>query len=116
MPDNPNWPDELDALVAAPDHHKLLFENDEVRVLDTLIGPGETVPVHTHRWPSVLYMLESADLVRCDADGTVLSDSRVDGGPPAPGTCIWTPPIPPHTVENVGDSPIHLVNVELKRS
>ena len=116
MADTWNWPDDLDALVAAPDHHKLLLENDEIRVLDTLIGPGETVPVHTHRWPSVLYVLESADLVRRDAEGALLTDSRADGGPPAPGTCIWAPAMPPHTVENVGDSPIHIVNVELKRS
>ena len=30
------WPGELDALVAAPGHHKLLLENDIVRVLDSL--------------------------------------------------------------------------------
>ena len=36
-----SWPDELDALIAAPEHHKLLLENDSVRVLDTLILPNE---------------------------------------------------------------------------
>ena len=35
-----SWPDELDALVAAPQHHTLLFENEFVRVLDTRIAPG----------------------------------------------------------------------------
>jgi hypothetical protein len=28
------WPRELDALIAAPDSHRLLFENDRVRVLE----------------------------------------------------------------------------------
>ena len=30
-------PDDLDALIAAPQHHKLLFENEFVRVLDAKI-------------------------------------------------------------------------------
>ena len=50
------WPDELDALTAAPKHHRRLLENERVRVLEVRIGPGEIVPVHTHRWPSVIYM------------------------------------------------------------
>ena len=49
-----DWPDELDALNAAPHHHTLLFENEFVRVLDTRVPPGETVPLHTHHWPSAL--------------------------------------------------------------
>ena len=51
------WPDSLDALVAAADFHRLVLETDDVRVLETTIGPGQTVPLHTHRWPSVLYVL-----------------------------------------------------------
>jgi hypothetical protein len=39
------WPEEHDALRAAPKHHALLFENDAVRVLDTNIAPGDTVPL-----------------------------------------------------------------------
>jgi hypothetical protein len=41
----------MDALIAAPQHHKLLFENEQVRVLDTFIAPGIAallVPLH-HR-------------------------------------------------------------------
>jgi hypothetical protein len=49
MSENDAWPADLDALVAAPAHHTLLFENDVVRVLDTRIAPGNRTPVHTHR-------------------------------------------------------------------
>ena len=28
----------LDAMTAAPEHHKVLLENDKVRVLDTIHG------------------------------------------------------------------------------
>ena len=37
------WPDSLDAMVAAPEHHEVLLENERVRVLDSRIKPGETV-------------------------------------------------------------------------
>jgi len=43
----------LDALTASPAHHKLLLENAQVRVLETIINPGETTALHTHQWPAV---------------------------------------------------------------
>ena len=58
------WPDSLDAMVAAPDHHEVLLENERVRVLDSRIRSGETVPVHKHRWASVLYILGTSDFIR----------------------------------------------------
>lgn len=70
------WPDHLDAAAAAPDHHRVILENEHVRVLDTRIEPGEKVPVHTHRWPSVAYALATNDFVRYDASGAVVLDSR----------------------------------------
>jgi hypothetical protein len=42
MPDPWPHPDSLDALVAAPKHHTLLLENEQVRVLDTRIEPGDS--------------------------------------------------------------------------
>lgn len=53
MSDPATWPDDLDALIAAPDHHTLLFEDDRVRVLDTVIRAGDRTPVHSHRWPAI---------------------------------------------------------------
>ncbi len=43
----PSWPfpESLDALTAASAQHRLLLENDPVRVLDTRIAPGERTPV-----------------------------------------------------------------------
>jgi len=34
------WPEELDALCAAPEYHTLMMENDQVRVLDTRVPRG----------------------------------------------------------------------------
>jgi hypothetical protein len=108
------WPDSLDALVAAPDHHKLLVENEQVRVLEVRIPPGQFVPVHTHRWPSVIFTLSAADFIRRDAEGKLLLDTRVTPFSSARAAAEWLPPLPPHSVENVGENEIRLFSVELK--
>ena len=107
------WPEELDALVAAPRHHRVLLENEQVRVLDTQIAPGETVPLHTHRWPAVHQVMSWSDFVRRDGQGAVQVDTR---GKPAmaAGTALWSGPLGPHTLENVGSAELHVVSVELK--
>jgi hypothetical protein len=107
------WPDSLDALAAAPRHHKLVLDNDRVRVLDTHIPVGDRVPVHTHRWPAVYYTISGGDFVRYDPDGNVLLDTRIHPNPTGePARFIES--LPPHSVENVGTSEIHLISVELK--
>ena len=58
------WPDELDAMIAAAKHHKLLLENEKVRVLDTCIPAGERTAVHTHKWPATYYVMSFSDFIR----------------------------------------------------
>src|SRR5262249_59497809 len=48
-----SWPAQLDALVAAPEHHTLLFENDSVRILDTRVAAGDRTPVHASVCPAL---------------------------------------------------------------
>ena len=108
------WPAELDAVIAAPKHHKLLFENERVRVLEVRIPPGELVPVHTHRWPALIYVAKQSDFLRRDHHGNLLFDSRSMGPPPDKPLAQWTPPLPPHTVENIGSHEILLISTELK--
>jgi hypothetical protein len=49
------WTPQNEALAAAPRHHTLLFENDEVRVLTVTIAPGVKEPFHAHRYPGAIY-------------------------------------------------------------
>jgi hypothetical protein len=109
------WPEELDAMVAAPGHHVVMVENDAVRVLDTRVLPGETVPLHTHRWPAVQYVVSWGDFIRRDEAGVVLLDSRTLQRP-AQGTALWSGPTGAHTLENIGDSELHVVSVEVKQA
>ena len=112
--EEPKWPEHLDAMTAAPEHHVLLLENDVVRVLDSLLKPGESTPVHTHRWPSAQYIIGLSDFVRRDSDGNVLLDTRETGSLPAAGTAFWSTPLQPHSVTNVGDKDIRVISVEIK--
>jgi hypothetical protein len=108
------WPEELDALRAASKTHSLVFENDRVRVLEVRIAPGETVPVHTHRWQSVIHRQSGGHYIRRDGQGNVLHDTREDSAPPKTPVAVWTDRLPPHSVENVGEEEIRLFTVELK--
>ena len=116
MLQSPSWPEELDALRAAPHQHRLLLENDRVRVLDTRIAPGEQTPVHTHQWPAVHHVLSWSDFVRRDAEGRILVDTRAAGSSGAPPIALWGEPLGPHSLENVGAMPLHVVSIELKPS
>jgi hypothetical protein len=49
---SPSW-DPFDAVRAAPKNHKVLYEDDHVRLLEVTVEPGETENMHRHPYPSV---------------------------------------------------------------
>lgn len=113
---NPDeWPAELDAVMAAPENHKILLENDSVRVLEVTIAPRMVEPLHSHRWPSVLYIQEAGDFIDNDADGNTIFDTReLDALLTYPLT-MWKDPEAPHSVVNLSDNiTIRLIRVEIK--
>jgi hypothetical protein len=110
------WPDSLDAVIAAPQYHRIVLENDRVRVLDTRIPVGDIVPVHTHRWPAIYYTIVAGDFVRRDPEGNVLFDSRTVPGLLTSSAGTWMECLTAHSVENVSSNEIHLISVELKES
>jgi hypothetical protein len=107
--------DQLDAVAAAPEHHKVLLENDKFRVLETLLLPGEETTVHTHVWSGFLYIISWSDFVRYDEHRNVMMDSARMTHTPIPGTAILAAPIPPHSLQNVGVNKIHVILTEFKQ-
>jgi len=105
----------LDAMQSAPDHHDVLYENEKVRILDTRLAAGDRTPIHAHEWPAALYVLSWSDFIRRDEQGNILADSRGKAAPAA-GEALWIEPLPPHYVENVGSSDLHIIAVEVKSS
>ncbi|MDO3624674.1 hypothetical protein [Mucilaginibacter sp. BT774] len=108
------WPPELDALIAAPEHHKLLFENERVRVIDANIPAGQMTAVHTHRFAASHIVVSWSDFIRYDAGGNVLLDSRSLGKSVSTHTALWSEPLGPHALKNVGGQELHIISVELK--
>src|SRR5215831_16385853 len=94
------WPQTMDALLAAPDSHRVLLDNDRVRVLEVVIEPGAREPEHTHQALSVMIVDEPAR-IRYYAEGTLRFESQAH--PPAPpGVRVrWLEPEGPHSVENI---------------
>lgn len=105
-------PDELDGPAADPAHHRILFENDVVRVLETTIPAGDRTPIHSHLRPTVSYVVSGSHMVRRDPDGAVLLDTRTDPSFVMPRVQFSTG-IPRHTLENPGPDEIVVIGVEL---
>lgn len=108
------WPDRLDAVTAAPGNHKVILENDRIRVLSVTVAPGENEPLHMHRMPSVLYIIAEDDIQDFDADGKLLYDTRSQASPPKTPYAEWMPPQAPHRVVNRSKNPLRLIRIELK--
>jgi quercetin dioxygenase-like cupin family protein len=107
------WPLELDALIAAPDSHRVLFENDRVRVLEVVIEPGGLEPEHTHRWPSVM-IVDRPARIRYYEHGIQTFESPVGDAPHIGPKATWMEPEGPHSVENINGSPYHALRIELR--
>jgi hypothetical protein len=104
--DKSGFPDGFDAVQAAPNSHKVVFENAFVRVLQVSLAPGTTEPFHHHRWPSFFIGYDTGGRtphIRYHRpDGSVHdSPSHVDPTlNPGHWTVQWMEPEPMHAVEN----------------
>jgi hypothetical protein len=107
------WPETMDALIAAPASHRVLLDNDQVRVLDVEIQPGTREPEHTHQAPSIMIVDEPAR-IRYYVGDTVRYESAPRSEPPAQRRVNWLDPEGPHSVENIDQRRYHAIRVELR--
>jgi hypothetical protein len=96
----------LDPLKVAPDTHKLLFENQFVRVLEVHVPPGKTEPWHEHSRRVVIYLSDFH--TRVTEKGGESRDTLRKRG-----LVRWSEPLV-HQVENIGKTEGHVISVELK--
>src|SRR5678815_3259292 len=108
------WPPELDAVMAAPKNHRVLLENDRVRVLDVTVAPGEREAVHAHCLPSVMYVMYEGIDRNYDAQGKLIGEQKVAPPLSAFPQVYWLESTPPHAIENLDVQAIHLLRIELK--
>lgn len=96
-----------DPLKQSPQYYKVLLENDEVRVLEYRLKPGEKEHLHSHP-DAVVYGFNDSKIRVTSADGTVTeSVGKV-------GDVYWRKTVT-HALENIGDTEVHSLAIEIKR-
>ena len=96
-----------DSMVVAPQFHKVLIDNDKVRVLEVTLKPGDKIPMHSHPGGYVSIPLGPAKARFTTADGKSV-DSEMK-----PGEARWSDPVT-HSAENTGTAETKVIVVELK--
>jgi len=97
-----------DAVQTDGDKYKVIFENECVRVLDYKDLPGQATSQHRH--PAfVLYAFSAFKRSITLPDGKILQRQF------KPGEVMWSDS-QTHIGTNTGDTPTHVVLVELKNS
>jgi beta-alanine degradation protein BauB len=95
-----------DPVKTSPNYYKVLLENDQVRVLEYRLKPGEKEPMHSHP-AGVVYVLSDAKAKFTYPDG------RTEEKSASAGETIWREPTT-HAVENVGDTQSHVIAIDFK--
>lgn len=89
-----------------PEHYKVEFENDQVRILRIGYGPYYKGVLHEHPASLVVWLT--------DGDGIITSaDGKVEEIHAKAGEVTWMEPAK-HRGENTSDKPFELIQVELK--
>ena len=95
-----------DPVEVAPDHYKVLLEDERVRVLEFKDQPGDRIPLHSH--PDYLvYFVEPMKRRFGSADGKTV-DAEAAAGEARALKAVT------HTEENIGDVGAHVLIIEFK--
>jgi quercetin dioxygenase-like cupin family protein len=96
-----------DPVKAAPATHKVLLENDQIRVLDIRVPAHGRALMHSH--PTGYVEVAMSDCrVRFTFPGGKSSERVLHAG-----DVVWSDPVT-HSAENLGASECHVLNVEPK--
>ncbi len=99
--------DELDPVKVAPTTHRLLFENQWVKVIEARIPPGVHDAKHAHN-KGVLVFLDDYDMqMKYYPKGDTKTVHRIAD------TAVWTDALVHETI-NVGKATSHAIRIELK--
>ena len=96
-----------DPVQQSPELYRVLLENDEVRVLEYRLKPGQKEPLHSHP-DGVVYGFNASKIRVTSADGKVTESAG------KAGDVYWRRSVT-HALENVGDTDVHSLAVEIKR-
>jgi hypothetical protein len=112
--DPATWDPGLDGVLAAPENHTVLYEDDAIRVISVSIAPGAVEKPHHHRLPAVFIvdrLVKLRDFNGATGEEIPLPISK---DAPLPITAKF-PPQALHYVENLDTKPFHATRIEFKR-
>ena len=95
----------IDPVESSPNNYKVLQENDQVRMLEMIVPPGESDNLHSHPDEAVYFITGGKARV-------TVGDEQVEMELPDGASMLhdaWT-----HQVTNVGDTEIRAIIVETK--
>ncbi|MFZ0064048.1 MAG: hypothetical protein WAL47_18600 [Pyrinomonadaceae bacterium] len=95
-----------DPVKQSPQYYKVLLENDQVRVMEYRLKPGEKEPMHTHS-SGVVYSFGAAKM------RTTYPDGRTQESSGGAGEAHWRNPVT-HALENIGTTEAHALAVDVK--
>jgi quercetin dioxygenase-like cupin family protein len=88
---------------------KEVLDNAEALVVETTYPRDGETPLHQHRYPHVLYVIEGGTVETTALDGTVNTLEL------RPGQTFWRGP-QSHSTRNIGPSTVRIVEVEIKNA
>ncbi len=94
-------------VAGGPETHKVVLDNDQIRMLDVRIPPGQKIGMHSHPPNSVYYVTDCKFKVTGPDGKTQIAE-------PKAGPAIYRGGETRHAVESIGKSECHLVQTELK--
>jgi beta-alanine degradation protein BauB len=95
-----------DPVKLSPQYYKVLLDNDQVRVLEYRLKPGEKEVMHSHPAGAVYGFNDAKTKM-------TLPDGKVTESTGKAGDVFWRKPIT-HALENIGNTEVHSLAVELK--
>jgi hypothetical protein len=110
-------PPVFDAVAAAPNSHRILLEDEEIRVLRVEVAAELTEPVHDHRWPSLMYFEQPQPITYTTyklINGKPVELQRVDAPAFAKSQAVRGEPEGLHAVTNRGSAPFVAIRIEFK--
>ncbi len=99
---------DLDAVKVDPTHHKVVFENDQIRVVHWVISPGDKTGKHSHPANLNVFLTDyDARVTTGDGKGTEMHSKA--------GSTMWRA-AGIHVVENISQHPMEGIIVEPKQA
>jgi predicted metal-dependent enzyme (double-stranded beta helix superfamily) len=98
----------------AGNNHLVKFENENVRILEVVIAPGDTVPFHQHTMESVFVTLQPASLVFRDLEGNIIKEVDPSDFSALPHYDTRKAAPAPRSVENIDSTTMKAIRIELK--